>query len=926
MEPSKSNTYSVNSVPSSSELDKLTVHQLKERLRLLQLPIYGCKRTLRQRLLMGVSPRGCRFSESVTSTFSSGSTFQLFDTPSQFSQLSQSRQSQPSYSLINKCKLVELRNKCKAIGLPSSGRKQEVVQRLEEHFETSLLSNGLGVQNCVGSELERDLEGARDTDDLDMWRSLGVNNKKEAASFSGAFEDTVGSASRLAKSPEVKLFGKSDHEQDPGFDHYTLSKLEESEGFERMNLKELRRVCKQMKLRLSGRKAELVARIVQELRCQKRLSEFPLPGTGESLADEFDDPMLGGIKPDLYPSGVTLAENYSRLETIKEEGPFEIQARRKRYKKDAGHSDRNNSSSSSNSSGNGLLESFKSRLRSNSLRQRVTAPELTIAEEKVFRRSDQFPLTDIMNIVLTTRFTLLETKFDTRSHVWLCKVETKDKMFNVKISQNSTCSCLAGSNGLQEKREPTCSHILFIFLRVLRFETTDEILWQSTLSAKETIEILQRVKKVENERSEVSSKKMITRSSAAQMNLTGKATEVIRENWAQKICKVCYENVSISEDLVCFRQSERWGKRKDAQTGKISEDNSRFTVDYDDHFEEKNAEEEEIIYFRERYEIGKKLGKGHFSVVKQAYDKYMQSKVAIKIITRSKLSAKDYEGLLQEIDVLEKLNHPNVIQFFGYYHDDRNYYLVTELATKGELFDRIVEKERYCELDAKNVILAVSQGLKYCHDRGIVHRDLKPENILITMVDGRERIKIADFGFAKHQDEGLSTGLGTPGYIAPEILSGNENYTSAVDIWSLGVITYILLCGYQPFYATKKSVLYQKIKNSEYEFHQAAWGKVSLIAKDLISRLFVVNPERRLTIKQVMSHPWVKDRDRATLMKSRSVDINEAREGIKDIQARKKLKTGQRAVHAAVKFLNRSSSLTNLFSSSTNVLEGKRAF
>lgn len=232
-----------------------------------------------------------------------------------------------------------------------------------------------------------------------------------------------------------------------------------------------------------------------------------------------------------------------------------------------------------------------------------------------------------------------------------------------------------------------------------------------------------------------------------------------------------------------------------------------------------------------------------------------------------------------------------------------------EYVSGGELFDRIVEKEFYSEKDAAQVIKTVSLALKHCHDRGIVHRDLKPENLLLTknekgvVEDGN--IKLADFGFSKQlpnksRKDGLTTSCGTPGYVAPEILKGFV-YGKEVDLWSLGVILYILLCGYPPFIEegnTGMTGLFEKIKKGNYSFTPVEyWKDVSEDGKNLIRKLLKVDPSERLTIEEVLNNNWVK-MDKFEVEKADN-DISQALKQMRKYQAKKKWRMGFNAITAA---------------------------
>ena len=216
-----------------------------------------------------------------------------------------------------------------------------------------------------------------------------------------------------------------------------------------------------------------------------------------------------------------------------------------------------------------------------------------------------------------------------------------------------------------------------------------------------------------------------------------------------------------------------------------------------------------------------KLGSGAFSVVKEGTSRSTGETFAIKVVHKGELNDEDEQALQDEIAVLNELHHPNIIHLYGVYEDPAHYYLVTEQMRGGELFDRIVQKAYYNEKEARDTCLVLFHAIRYCHSKQVAHRDLKPENLLLHSTDSDSNIKLADFGFAKKcpQPNSLTTQCGTPGYVAPEILEGTA-YDTQADMWSLGVIVYILLGGYPPFVENNQRDLFRKIRRGQYEFHE----------------------------------------------------------------------------------------------------------
>jgi calcium/calmodulin-dependent protein kinase I len=258
----------------------------------------------------------------------------------------------------------------------------------------------------------------------------------------------------------------------------------------------------------------------------------------------------------------------------------------------------------------------------------------------------------------------------------------------------------------------------------------------------------------------------------------------------------------------------------------------------------------------EFYKFGKEIGKGGFSVVYKATERATGKKYAIKRIQKDEEGV-DIELLKREIYIMKKVDHPNILKLFEVFEDDDYFFLVLELVEGLELFDKIVDRGNYSEKDAANIVKQILEAVKYLHEEGIVHRDLKPENLLSAGEGEGEVVKVADFGFAKNfGEEKLVTSCGSPGYVAPEVLT-EDSYTNAVDMWSVGVIIYILLSGYPPFYDESPPKIFKKITEAKYDFDDPVWDDISDLAKDLIRKLLVKDPSERLSAKKCLKHPWI---------------------------------------------------------------------
>jgi len=258
------------------------------------------------------------------------------------------------------------------------------------------------------------------------------------------------------------------------------------------------------------------------------------------------------------------------------------------------------------------------------------------------------------------------------------------------------------------------------------------------------------------------------------------------------------------------------------------------------------------------YEFKNELGRGAFSIVYLGVNKATGAKFAVKVINKKDLG-KDYEkNLKMEVDILKKVNHPNIIALKELFDTPDKLYLVMELVTGGELFDKIVEKGSYTESEASTLVRKIVSAVDYLHGIDIVHRDLKPENLLLKRADDDLEVALADFGLSKivGAQMMMQTACGTPSYVAPEVLNAS-GYGKEVDMWSIGVITYILLCGFPPFYGDTVPEIFEQIMEANFDYPEEYWGSVTKEAKDFINKLLVVETADRMTAAQALQHPWL---------------------------------------------------------------------
>ncbi|CDP20327.1 unnamed protein product [Coffea canephora] len=264
---------------------------------------------------------------------------------------------------------------------------------------------------------------------------------------------------------------------------------------------------------------------------------------------------------------------------------------------------------------------------------------------------------------------------------------------------------------------------------------------------------------------------------------------------------------------------------------------------------------------RSLYTIGKELGRGQFGVTHLCTNKQTGEQFACKTIAKRKLVNKeDIEDVRREVQIMHHLTgQPNIVELKGAYEDKHSVHLVMELCAGGELFDRIIAKGHYTERAAASLLRTIVQIVHTCHSMGVIHRDLKPENFLLLNKDENAPLKATDFGLSVFYKQGdtFKDIVGSAYYIAPEVLK--RRYGPEVDIWSVGVMLYILLCGVPPFWAESENGIFNAILRGHVDFTSDPWPSISSGAKDLVKKMLTSDPKQRLTAVQVLNHPWIKE-------------------------------------------------------------------
>eukprot|EP00565_Helicotheca_tamesis_P003257 CAMPEP_0185727906 /NCGR_PEP_ID=MMETSP1171-20130828/3447_1 /TAXON_ID=374046 /ORGANISM="Helicotheca tamensis, Strain CCMP826" /LENGTH=542 /DNA_ID=CAMNT_0028396551 /DNA_START=481 /DNA_END=2109 /DNA_ORIENTATION=+ len=298
--------------------------------------------------------------------------------------------------------------------------------------------------------------------------------------------------------------------------------------------------------------------------------------------------------------------------------------------------------------------------------------------------------------------------------------------------------------------------------------------------------------------------------------------------------------------------------------------------------------------FRDLYQLNARLKSGSFATVCRGTHRATGRKVAIKCVLRKDLPASDDAAIYDEVLILSLLKHRYIVPLIDFFEEKECYFLVMELMSGGDLFDRIGKKKSYSEKDARDLCTKMVEAVKFCHDNGIAHCDMKPKNLLLKSDDDDSFIKLADFGFATrvYKPNSLTKQCGTPFFVAPEILM-RAPYDHMSDMWSVGVIVYLLLSGDLPFMGRSQRELFRKIVIGKYEFHEEAWCNISKEAKDLVRGLLVTDPSKRMSAFEAMNSPWI--RQRANLLERNKLMYTSQR--LKTFNARMKLRSAMIAVN-----------------------------
>lgn len=287
------------------------------------------------------------------------------------------------------------------------------------------------------------------------------------------------------------------------------------------------------------------------------------------------------------------------------------------------------------------------------------------------------------------------------------------------------------------------------------------------------------------------------------------------------------------------------------------------------------------------------LKSGSFATVCRGTHRASGKKVAIKCVLRKDLPATDDAAIYDEVAIMSALSHPHIVPLIDFFEEKDCYFLVMELMSGGDLFDRIGKKKTYSEADARDLTVKMLKSMAFCHAHNIAHCDMKPKNLLLMSEDNDSYIKLADFGFAArvHVPKSLTKQCGTPFFVSPEILM-RQPYDQQSDMWSVGCIIFLLLSGNLPFMGRSQKELFKKIVSGKFEFDEDDWCDVSDDAKDLVTQLLVLDPDERLTSQAALKHKWM----RASNDRLKKMQLQGTSQRLKTFNARMKLRSAMIAV------------------------------
>ncbi len=281
------------------------------------------------------------------------------------------------------------------------------------------------------------------------------------------------------------------------------------------------------------------------------------------------------------------------------------------------------------------------------------------------------------------------------------------------------------------------------------------------------------------------------------------------------------------------------------------------------------------------------LGTGHYGTVRECLHRQTRQSYAVKSIEKAKIKRLDH--LRREVDLLASVDHSSVIRLVNCYEDMNYVHIVTEKYSGGELFDKIIQRTNnhscFDERSAARIIKSLLEAVAYLHANGIVHRDIKPENIIFETQEEDAPIKLIDFGLSRRHLQGiepnLSNPVGTAYYMSPELLKGK--YDQSCDVWSTGIVAYILLCGYPPFNGDTDPDIFKAIKEAVFNFPSQAWGHISPEAKDFIKCLLRKDPRKRFTAEEALKHPWIRNLDRYYELQQQGTSSRKSREELLNV-------------------------------------------